>query len=263
METVCLPFFHPTRVVFVDDDRSFLEYFPRTLGPSIPISRYDSPRKLLADLATGRIETHIDLKCWTSYSDRLADQDHEHMLGLDKAMIFTRVFARQRFGSLSVAVIDFDMPEMDGLDLCHAISHLPCRKILLTGQATESQAVAAFNEGLIDCFVSKSDPHLKAVIRERILRYQRAYIADETRLIRHALRTETYVNLERPGTRTATAHAARRAGHRGILRRFRSNRGVLAGRCGGKRLAPACLFLPDAGGPTNLGAALRRPNRCP
>jgi CheY-like chemotaxis protein len=194
METVYLPFFHPTRVVFVDDDRSFLEYFPRTLGPCIPISRYDSPRKLLADLATGRIETHIDLKCWTSYSDRLADQDHEHMLGLDKAMIFTRVFARRRFGSLSVAVIDFDMPEMDGLDLCHAISHLPCRKILLTGQATESQAVAAFNEGLIDCFISKSDPNLKEVIRERILRYQRAFIADETRLIRHALRTETYVN---------------------------------------------------------------------
>jgi CheY-like chemotaxis protein len=193
-ETVCLPFFHPTRVVFVDDDRSFLEFFPRSLGPGIPVSRYDSPRKLLADLAAGRIETRIDLKCWTSYSGGLGDQDHEHMLGLDTAMIFMRVFARQRFGSLSVAVIDFDMPEMDGLDLCHAISDLPCRKILLTGQATESQAVAAFNEGLIDCFVPKGDPSLKAVIRERILRYQRAFIADETRLIRHALRIETYAS---------------------------------------------------------------------
>ncbi len=191
-ETQCLPFFHPTRVAFVDDDRKFLEFFPRTIGTDIPVSRYDSPRKLLADLAAGRIETRIDLKCWTAYGGHITDESHEHMLGLDKAKIFTRVFARQRFGSLSVAVIDFDMPEMDGLDLCRAISHLPCRKILLTGQATESQAVAAFNEGLIDCFVSKSDPHLKAAIRERILRYQRAFIADETRLIRHALRTETY-----------------------------------------------------------------------
>lgn len=192
-EAVWLPFFHPTRVVFVDDDRSFLEFFPRTLGGGMPISRYDSPRKLLTDLAGGRIETHIDLKCWARHNDRLTELDHEHMLGLDKTMIFKRVFARQRFGSLSVAVIDFDMPEMDGLDLCHALSHLPCRKILLTGQATESQAVAAFNEGLIDCFVSKSDPRLKAVIRERILRYQRAFIADETRLLRHALRDETFV----------------------------------------------------------------------
>jgi CheY-like chemotaxis protein len=198
-ETGWLPFFHPTRVAFIDDDRSFLEFFPRTLGAGLPISRYDSPRQLLTDLADGRIETHIDLKCWTSYNGRLAELDQEHLLGLDKTMIFRRVFARQRFGSLSVAVIDFDMPEMDGLDLCHAISHLPCRKILLTGQATESQAVAAFNEGLIDCYVSKSDPRLKTTIRERILRYQRAFIADETRVLRHALRAETHVTWGDPG----------------------------------------------------------------
>jgi CheY-like chemotaxis protein len=190
-ETVCLPFYHPTRVVFVDDDRTFLEFFPRSLGPGIPVSSYDSPRRLLADLAAGRIETRIDLKCWTSYSGRLTDQDHEHLLGLDKTMIFMRVFARRRFGTLSVAVVDFDMPEMDGLDLCHALSHLPCRKILLTGQATESQAVAAFNEGLIDCFVPKNIPNLKSVVLERIRRYQRAFIADASRLLRHALRTET------------------------------------------------------------------------
>lgn len=190
-ESVCLPFFHPTRVVFVDDDRSFLSLFPRSLGGLFPVSRYESPRKLLTDLAAGRIETRIDLKCWTSYSGQLTDLNHEHMLGLDKTMIFMRVFARRRFGTLSVAVVDYDMPEMNGLSLCRAMAHLPCRKIMLTGQATEVQAVAAFNEGLIDCFVPKSDPNLKGIILERIRRYQRAFIADTTRLVRLALRTET------------------------------------------------------------------------
>ncbi len=197
-ETACLPFFHPTRVVFVDDDRAFLDFFPRSLGPGIPIARYDSPRKLLADLADGRIETRIDLNCWTSYSGRLADQEHEHVLGLDKTMLFMRVFARRRFAALSVAVIDFDMPEMDGLELCQALAHLPCRKILLTGQATEAQAVAAFNEGLIHAFVSKSDPRLKAVVLDRIQRYQRAFIADASRLVRQALWTESFRTWDDP-----------------------------------------------------------------
>lgn len=198
-ESVCLPFFHPTRVAFIDDDRTFLSFFPRSLGAGVPFSTYDSPRKLLADLAAGRIETRIDLKCWTSYDGYLADHEHEHLLGLDKTMFFMRVFARQRFGTLSVAVIDFDMPEMDGLELCHALSHLPCRKILLTGQASESQAVAAFNEGLIDCFIPKGEPNLKPVVLERIRRYQRAFIADSTRLVRQALRTEASVTWDDPG----------------------------------------------------------------
>jgi CheY-like chemotaxis protein len=205
-ETGPLPFFHPTRVVFVDDDPGFLRYFPESLGAHIPISRYASARQLLSDLAQGRLETSIQLDCWSSDTDRFTDPDYEHMLSLDKTVLMNRVFARHRFDPVSVMVVDYDMPEMDGLALCRRLAHLPCRKILLTGQASEAQAVAAFNEGLIDYFLPKGASDRKTLLRERVQRYQRAFIADATELVRQALRTETLMTWDDPEFCALFAH---------------------------------------------------------
>ena len=57
----------------------------------------------------------------------------------------------------SVLVVDYSMPQMNGVDLCEALRHLPCKKILFTGAADEKVAVDAFNRGLIDRYIKKSD----------------------------------------------------------------------------------------------------------
>ena len=49
------------------------------------------------------------------------------------------------------------MPEMDGLTFCQNIKDPNIGKILLTGVADQETAIQAFNEGLIDRFVMKSD----------------------------------------------------------------------------------------------------------
>jgi FixJ family two-component response regulator/uncharacterized protein YlzI (FlbEa/FlbD family) len=55
-----------------------------------------------------------------------------------------------------VIVADYDMPEMDGLSFFRKIKKVSSYKILLTGAADESIAIKAFNEGLIDFYITKN-----------------------------------------------------------------------------------------------------------
>ena len=57
---------------------------------------------------------------------------------------------------IPVVIADYDMPEMDGLSFFRKIKKLRSYKILLTGVADESIAIKAFNEGLIDFYITKN-----------------------------------------------------------------------------------------------------------
>jgi CheY-like chemotaxis protein len=102
-------------------------------------------------------------------------------------MVFMRVFNRARFGIVSVVVIDYQMPEMSGLDLCRKLAHLPVKRILLTGQEDDALAVHAFNEGLIDMYLPKNHPRLGAELNLAIRRFQFSFLEQSTELISKVL----------------------------------------------------------------------------
>ena len=183
----CLPFYHPTRVVFVDDDPAFLNLLPLRLGDAVPFLRFDSPRDLLAEFASGRLQTRLDLDWWDVYPGA-SGLDAAPMVALDPAMIALRVFNRARFGLVTVLVADYQMPGMTGLELFRALGDLPCRRILLTGQADESLAVQAFNEGLIDLYLPKLHPRLDLELNRAIQRFQFDYLEEATEIVTRILR---------------------------------------------------------------------------
>jgi len=183
----CLPFYHPTRVVFVDDDPAFLNLLPLRLGDLVPFLRFDSPRELLSEFAAGRLHGRLDLNWWDLYPGEGGEDLAEQLVGFDKSMIALRVFNRARFGLVTVLVADYQMPEMTGLDLFRALAHLPCKRILLTGQADEALAVQAFNEGLIDLYLPKLHPRLDLELNQAIQRFQFAYLEQATHLITQVL----------------------------------------------------------------------------
>lgn len=93
----------------------------------------------------------------------------------------------KKFETVSVAVIDLNMPDVDGLMICRALRRRPVRTILLTGNATERVALQAFNEGLIDRFVSKHEPNLIDSISQHVRDLQNAYFRRITTTIRDTL----------------------------------------------------------------------------
>ena len=80
-----------------------------------------------------------------------------------------------RFDRPVVLVVDYAMPEMNGLQFCEALADLPYKKIMLTGEADYDFAVEAFNLGKIDRFVKKTEKNYLAKIQDYIQELNIAY----------------------------------------------------------------------------------------
>lgn len=189
-----LPFYHPTRVLFVDDRPATLRYQVQDLAARCPVGVYDSASELLRDLDRGRVRTQFGPDCFSDYTDLLADAEMEQVIGMDKTMIVKHLFDAERFATPGVMVIDYAMPDLDGPTLCRRLEaharrfgYTPAKRIMLTARADATLAMEAVNAGLIAAFHRKDDPDLGHRLPAQIARLQHAYIAEATNGLRDLL----------------------------------------------------------------------------
>lgn len=171
------PFHFPSTVVFVDDSRDFLDNLSLQLTPDLAFRLYHSPADALArlnDQAAGSAFPASFLS--VSHQGDELPLSH-HLLDLDLDRIAREVENPDRFEQVSVVVVDYDMPEIDGLELCRNIRNPAVRKILLTGKADEKIAVQAFNRRQIDRFLLKQDPAIMTELNQAIAELQHDYCA--------------------------------------------------------------------------------------
>jgi CheY-like chemotaxis protein len=118
-------------------------------------------------------------------------------VAIDLERIYRICEQPQRFATPSVVVVDYSMPQMNGLEFCAAIAHLPCKKILFTGAADEKIAVNAFNRGLIDRYIQKS-PTGAGQLEQQIRTLQNAYFDDREETLRDLVLLHDYHFLADP-----------------------------------------------------------------
>jgi len=181
------PFYFPTTVVFIDDSIDFLANLSLRLAPDLAFQLYDSPNNALAMLnsesnPTTPIERFISRY---HHTEDLPLTHHVIDVNLDK--IHREVYNELRFEQVSVVVIDFDMPSIDGLEFCKRINNPAIKKILLTGKADEKTAIRAFNEGLIDRFILKQDKDAINMLNRAIFELQHEYFSQSERMLADAL----------------------------------------------------------------------------
>lgn len=145
------PVFYPVSVVFVDDSADFLHAL-RGFFPDAPMHRfYTDPREALAHVSAhaGRhaAKSLVSGRAWSEFEKKGGNALGEDVMA-DAA----------RFDDIAALVVDCEMPGMDGIQFLSSVSDATCTKILLTGTADESHAVEAFNAGLIDYYLKKTDP---------------------------------------------------------------------------------------------------------
>ncbi len=148
---------HPTLTVLVDDSDSFLRSLSFQLDPALVSKSFHDTGNALAWLrehGEGAPRREAPLSASFDTYARSLDQCN---VALDVEQIHRISFQAQRFTTPSVLVVDYSMPQMNGVEFCAALRHLPCKKILFTGAADEKIAVDAFNRGLIDRYIKKSD----------------------------------------------------------------------------------------------------------
>jgi CheY-like chemotaxis protein len=192
------PFYFPTTVAFVDDSAPFLANLSLQLNPQLAFKLFHSSFAALSTLNHEYAATPIDADLFSLYRHRedAGFADHVIQVSLDK--IHREVHNADRFAQVSVVVVDYDMPEMNGLEFCHQLKNTAIKKILLTGKADEQLAVQAFNAKTIDRFIRKQDSNAMALLNDAIVELQQEYFQHMVHMLSRTLSMGTHVFLRDP-----------------------------------------------------------------
>lgn len=185
-----LPIYHhPSLTVLIDDSDSFLKSLSFQLDPALASKAFHDTRAAIDWLQSCCQGAGSALH--PSY-DTYPNSHEECSAAFDIDQIHRISFERQRFLTPSVVVVDYSMPQMNGVQLCEALRDLPCKKILFTGVADEKVAVDAFNRGLIDRYIKKSDDDALDRLESEITALQGEYFAARSGPLRDILAVNNY-----------------------------------------------------------------------
>ncbi len=180
------PFYFPTCTVLVDDEFSFLSNFSLSLDSRLAFRLFDSARRALACVEAQRQEAAA-VEGYFSPISNTTELNPDHVIQVNLPRLYQEIYNPRRFSEISVALVDYAMPEMNGLEFCRHIRRHHIKTILLTGKADEKVAVEAFNEGLIDRFIFKSEGDVGRRVNQAIDELQRVYFQEKCAPLARAL----------------------------------------------------------------------------
>ncbi len=189
---------HQTLTVLIDDSQSFLDSIVFRLQSPLGTKVFHDPHAAIQWLRQAHSRSDNDeLPIHVGYDEHTLSFERR-TVAVDIDQIYRRVMNPERFLFPSVLVIDYAMPEMDGVAFCQALQDLPCKKILFTGQADEKIAISAFNRGLIDRYIKKNDPDALEHLENGIRDLRKAYFTDLSRTLKDLLARHSYAFLSDP-----------------------------------------------------------------
>lgn len=173
-----LPYFHDTSVAVIDDDPMYLESFLFRLSSVGNLKGFHDPEVALRYIIMEAPQPPNLTKYVERTSENLTAGEIDRG---DRMLHFHGDYIQDvqkdlgRAHQVSVIVVDYNMPKMNGLQVCRAIEPLPCRKVLLTGKATKNIGINALNDGLIDAYFEKQDEDLSEKILDAISFHKKLY----------------------------------------------------------------------------------------
>lgn len=196
--------YYPTTAVAIDDDVDFLRVMTQHLGIE-DCSLYSSANKAIEFLKNQqpfkRIQSRILNSGVAPESIKLNPEDQAFLLNI--RALHNEIYSEDRFKDVSVLIVDYHMKELNGIEVCEALSNHPAKKILLTGgDDKEKVAIEAFNKGVIHRFISKSDSNFPNLLKQAILMLKESYFRDLTSTLlpytaANVLNHPSYINFTR------------------------------------------------------------------
>ncbi len=170
------PYYHPTKVILIDDDISFLDSLSRHLHKDILFKCYTDVNEALSEINTLH-HPGIYESCRGTPTDEAGSLSTQ-LVPWDFSCLKEQALNAYRFHETSVVVVDYLMPSINGLDLCSKIQRPETRKVLLTGVFDTSDAINALNDGIICGYLNKSDINLSDKLNAIIQKQQQAYFRE-------------------------------------------------------------------------------------
>ena len=165
------PFYHPTSILVLDDDPLFLESLDFQFSDELSCQTFTRPDAALEHLRA-QASQHPDFsRYFKDCSDMDLGSEARHgdrLLRLQLSELRSMVDDRSRHQRVSVAVLDFDMPKMTGVEVLSKVRALSPRtvRILLTGYADLDAVEGSINESEVFRFLTK--PCAPKQLRETI-----------------------------------------------------------------------------------------------
>lgn len=175
------PFYFPTQAILVDDDPDFLEGVSLMLDNQLSYQLFQSAHQALDYVNSAHQQVNFLERCYSNY--KTGPMVSDSLSHIDIGKLHHEVSNSARFLTASTVIVDYSMPEMNGLELLSSLKNPFIRKVLLTGQGDMELAVKAFNHQLIDQFIDKHDPKLKQKLNATIKAFQDQYFRNSFKLI--------------------------------------------------------------------------------
>ncbi len=171
-----MAYYYPTTVLLIDDNQRYLLGIKSGLNKKkASYALYNDPTAALNFLTHEYQADLLAQRCISSIEEE--ERDHR-TIDVNISVINKEIFNPDRFNQVSVIVIDQEMPGMKGLDLCKKISNSSIKKLMLTGEATNEQAIDAFNNGVIDRFINKNSDNFNQILNDTVFELQQEYFKD-------------------------------------------------------------------------------------
>jgi CheY-like chemotaxis protein len=171
----------PTTIAFVDDNKRYLS------KTTIKLDKHNAVYKCLSDAkeACEYLEKHA---AYPEFLQRCISHEIDparfhRNIDINILPIREEFYNPHRFAVVSVLLIDQEMPSLKGLEICERFKNAPFKKILLTGEVDDKQAIEAFNRGVIDQYVPKNADNFYTTINNAIAEQQQAYMQEATAAI--------------------------------------------------------------------------------
>ena len=159
-------FYHPTKVIFLDDNQAFLDALELEFSAQINMLAVTDPDSVLQIIDR---HSHDSTKSiFKSMNDVNADTAVQNLIGFEVKNLLNTIYDKTRFDTVAVLVVDYEMPSINGIDFCKKLKDKNVFKVMLTAEADKDTAIKAFNQGIIDKFILKTNENLYQELTQAI-----------------------------------------------------------------------------------------------
>ena len=183
-------FYFPSTLVWLDDDLATLTHFSAPFETAYPSKKFSDPND-----AAAFFEHYTPPLSLIPFLNPIIEDDkydtlnHSpvdfNVLSIPALRDYTK---RQQ--EISVLISDLNMPNLNGIELCQRLEGLPMKKILLTSEEDHKLAISAFNEGIIDKFILKSQENASEKLQKHIQQLSQQYFVERSQFLLSHLEAE-------------------------------------------------------------------------
>lgn len=195
--------YYPTTVVTVDDNPTVLKNVQLSIGKFVPCKGFSIPEEALKYLENEMAQNNA-LKGIININEESDDYNYDSgqlPLQYNITQIYKNVYDNDRFSSVTLVIVDFAMPSMNGEEFCRKLRKMRGNRvkiIMLTGEADDPKAIQLFNEGVIDRFFRKTQEGVEESLKNCVFEMQNNFFKEITFPMFEALSSEKDTSLGDP-----------------------------------------------------------------